>query len=133
LHYRPDYDREIQKAAAQAGACAFCGVRGPTVPTTVIPQRLGGPVGVHNLVHACPACAESKDEHDLVAWWCYELGRDKDDLPRIPAGLFLKLAYEKHAVEFGLQRSCRDISEIWSGRPDGGRAGPNARSRPKRA
>lgn len=113
-----EYDREIQKMAGDAGLCAFCGARGRTVPTVVVPKRLGGPVGLHNLVHACRPCADSKDEKDLVAWWCDELGRDKDELPRVPAGLFLKLAYEKRAVEFGLAEPCRDIGEIWSGGTD---------------
>lgn len=108
-----DYDREIQKLAQQAGRCVFCGTEGQTVPVEVIPQRLGGPVGIQNLVHACPGCAASKADKDLLAWWCDELGRDKDDLPRIPAGLFLKMAYEKHTVAFTLQRYCDDIRKIW--------------------
>ncbi len=95
-----DYDREIQKMAREEGVCAFCGAAGRTLPTPVVPRSLGGPVGVHNLVQACPACSESRDEKDLLAWWCDDLGRDKDELPRVPAALFLKLAYEKDAVEF---------------------------------
>ncbi len=110
-----DYDREIQKLAQQAGVCVFCGTQCVTVPVEVVPRRLGGPVGVHNLVHACRECAASKDEKDLLAWWCDELGRDKDELPRIPAGLFLKIALERHTVRFGLERRCNDIREIWRG------------------
>ena len=87
-----DYDREIQKLAQQPGGCVFCGKQCDTVPTEVVPRRLGGPVGIHNLVHACLRCGGSKADKDLLTWWCNELGRDKDDLPRIPAGLFLKLA-----------------------------------------
>jgi len=110
-----DYDREIQKLAQQAGICVFCGKRCNTAPVEVVPRKLGGPVGVHNLVHACSQCAASKADKDLLAWWCDELGRDKDDLPRIPAGLFLKLALERHTVGFGLKRRCNDIREIWQG------------------
>lgn len=109
-----DYDREIQRLARQAGVCVFCGKEGPTVPTEVIPRKLGGPIGLHNLVHACPACAASKDDKDLMTWWCDELGRDKDELPRIPAGLFLKMAYERHTVAFTLKKRCEDIRHIWT-------------------
>jgi hypothetical protein len=112
------YDREIERAARQTGRCVFCDARGETVPVAVIPSHLGGPVGVHNLVQACSSCAASKGDKDLFVWWCDELGRDKDEMPRIPAGLFLKLAYEKHTVEFGLGRPCQDIRQIWTGTPE---------------
>jgi hypothetical protein len=110
-----DYDREIQKLAQQPGLCVFCGTHCETVLTEIVPRRLGGPVGIHNLVHACRECAASKGDKDLLEWWCNDLGRDKDDLPRIPAGLFLKLAYERHMVGFGLKRYCDDIRDIWHG------------------
>ncbi len=110
-----DYDRELQKLAQQPGMCVFCEKRCTTVPVEVVPRRLGGPVGIHNLVHACRDCAASKADKNLLDWWCDELGRDKDELPRIPAGLFLKIAYERHTVGFGLQKPCRDIRDIWHG------------------
>lgn len=110
-----EYDREIQKLAQQPGVCVFCGKQGHTVPTEVIPRRLGGPVGIHNLVHACAECSASKDDHELVAWWCDVLGRKKEDLPRIPAGLFLKMAYERHTVAFKLKGFCDDIRHVWQG------------------
>jgi len=110
-----DYDREIQKLAQQPGVCVFCGRECKTVLVEVVPRGLGGPVGIHNLVHACPQCAASKDDKELLAWWCGDLGLDKDDLPRIPAGLFLKLAYEQHTVGFRLQKACNNIRDIWQG------------------
>ncbi|MDZ7336127.1 MAG: HNH endonuclease [candidate division KSB1 bacterium] len=109
------YDREIEKLAQQPGVCVFCGKQGKTVLTEVVPRKLGGPVGIHNLVHACQRCADSKGDKNLLDWWCNILGRDIEDLPRIPAGLFLKLAYEKHCVGFGLRRRCEDICHIWHG------------------
>lgn len=108
-----DYDREIQKLAQQPGRCVFCEKLTQTVPTEVIPRRLGGPVGIHNMVHACAACAKSKGDQEFVRWWCIDLGRDKDELPRIPAGLFLKLAFERHTVSFSLEDYCDDINNLW--------------------
>ncbi len=108
-----DYDREVARISQDPGLCAFCGTAGPTTTVSIVPSRRGGPVGLQNLVYACLPCAESKDDKDLFSWWCDELGRDKEDMPRAPAGLFLKLAYEKHTVEFTLNRPCHDIREIW--------------------
>jgi hypothetical protein len=109
-----DYDREIQKLAQQPGICVFCNSPKGYVPTMVIPGHLGGPVGIHNQVYTCPECAASKTDMDLLGWWCDILGRDKDDLPRIPAGLFLKMAYERHAVCFTLGKPCQSIRVIWT-------------------
>jgi hypothetical protein len=110
-----DYDREIQKLAQQPDLCAFCGSRRHTVPVELIPRGLGGPIGIHNLVHACHECADSKADKELLTWWCDDLGYDKDKLPRVPAGLFLKMAYERHTVGFRLKKPCYDIRDIWSG------------------
>jgi hypothetical protein len=110
-----DYDREIRRLAQQPGVCVFCGRRCRTIPVQVVPRELEGPVGLQNLVHACAECAASKDDKDLLQWWCDELGRDKDDLPRIAAGLFLKMAYERHSVGFRLKERCDDIRQIWRG------------------
>jgi len=108
-----DYDREIAKLAQLQGVCSFCGARGDTIPTQLIPRALGGPVGIHNLVHACRACSASKADGHPLKWWCDELGRDKDDFPRVPAGLYLKLAYERRAVAFKLDSPCDDIRNLW--------------------
>ena len=47
-----------------------------------------------------------------MRWWCVDLGRDKDELPRIPAGFFLKLAYERHSVSFTLEDYCDNIRDL---------------------
>jgi hypothetical protein len=111
-----DYDREITLAAQQAGVCAFCGIQEPTAPVEVIPQQLGGPVGIHNLVHTCGKCATAKAGKEALRWWCDDLVRDKDEFPRVVAGLFLKLCLEKHTVAFGLQSHCDDIRDLWQPR-----------------
>jgi hypothetical protein len=110
-----DYDREIQHLARQRGLCAFCGNFGGDLVTEVVPRCLGGPVGIENLVYACGACATSKGDLAFLEWWCGKLGRDKDELPRIPAGLFLKMTWERHQVDFTLGWPCHDILDIWHG------------------
>jgi hypothetical protein len=108
-----DYDREIQKLAQQQGICAFCGAHSATAVITIIPERLQGPVGIQNQVYACALCAAAKGQKGLFEWWCDDLGHDKDELPRIPAGLLLKMAYERHAVAFTLDRPCSSIRDLW--------------------
>lgn len=108
-----DYDREIQHLARWPGACAFCGASDAGSTLELIPRRLGGPVGLQNVVYACGACAASKGDKGLFSWWCDDLGRDKDELPRIPAGLLLKMALERHAVKFTLDSPCRSIRDLW--------------------
>jgi len=108
-----DYDHEIQLPAERPGECAFCGRMSDTFLTEVVPRRLGGPIGIHNLVQACRDCAKSKGDKDLMEWWCKDMGRDKESLPRIPAGLFLKLAHERHAIGFALEKPFTDILDIW--------------------
>jgi hypothetical protein len=111
-----DYDREIQMLAEDAGRCAFCGRHRQCRPVEVIPRGAGGPVGLHNLVYGCDDCATSKAAMDFIWWWCRKLGRDKNILPRVPIGLYLKMAYERHRVGFTLQAPCRDICDIWDGK-----------------
>jgi len=108
-----DYDRELRKQAQERDRCAFCGQSCVTTVVELIPSRLGGPVGLQNQLYACHRCAESKGDRNLIEWWCDVLKRDKDDLPRIPAGLFLKMAYERHLTNFTLDRPCHDIRELW--------------------
>ncbi len=108
-----EYDREIRRLAREPGRCCFCGCTGATSPVEVIPAKLGGPVGMQNLVHACSNCATSKGDQHPLRWWVEDLGRDKDDFPRVPAGLYLKLCYEKHATGFTLNRKCSDIRDLW--------------------
>lgn len=110
-----DYDREIQRLARRTGICAYCEKRDSTIPTEVVPRKLGGPIGIHNLVHACRPCSVLKANRDLIEWWCQELEREIDELPRIPIGLYLKLTYERRAIEFSLRKPCEDIGQLWPG------------------
>lgn len=108
-----DYDRELLMLANASDSCTYCGTKTDrAVPSEVVPRALGGPIGVHNLVMACPTCARSKEGRDLVEWWTKALGRNKDELPRVPAGLYLKIAYETHKVNFTLNVKCSDIGQI---------------------
>jgi len=109
-----DYDRELHRLAHEPGICAYCGNRSPkTVPSQLVPTELGGPIGIQNQVLACPKCATSKEGRDLVEWWEDELGKHHDTLPRVPTGLYLKMAYEIHTVNFTLKARCSGLSGLF--------------------
>jgi hypothetical protein len=109
-----DYDRELLHLAQQPNLCAYCGcANARVVPSEVVPRPLGGPIGVHNQVLACSRCAESKGERDLVDWWRNVRGGHHDTLPRIPTGLYLKIAYEAHQVNFSLREHCTDLGQLF--------------------
>jgi hypothetical protein len=108
-----DYDRELVRLAEQSGVCAYCGTNGEVCPSQIVPQSLGGPVGIHNLVLACEKCDQSKNGRDLVDWWRHGLGRSHDTLPRIAIGLYLKIAYEFHRINFTLNEKCTDLVQLF--------------------
>lgn len=110
-----DYDRELAHLSAGSNICCFCGEQTSKLqPAAVVPRRLGGPIGIHNSVLACDECVRSKNDKDLVKWWCAELGRKRDDLPRVPLDLYLKIAYEHHKLNYTLKKACSDLQELFS-------------------
>jgi len=110
-----DYERELLHLAQLEGICGFCAIRGTNFkPVHVVPRWLGGPIGIHNLVMACDTCAKSKGDKDLVEWWCNDLGKERDELPRVPLGLYLKIAYERHKINFTLKKRCEKLGDLFT-------------------
>lgn len=109
-----DYEREIEHVSEKQDICVFCGAKAPNLKIVhIVPKCFAIPPGVHNLVYACSACADSKGEKDLVDWWCHELGRPKDEIPRIPIGIYLKVAYELNKINFSLKKPCNGLGEVY--------------------
>jgi hypothetical protein len=110
-----DYEREIIKAAEDSSACAFCRARQKKcVPVHIVPKTLGVAPGMHNILMACQGCASSKGEKDLMAWWCKDLGKPRDDVPRVPLGMYLKIAYDLNKIKFTLQKPCKALGEVFA-------------------
>jgi len=68
---------------------------------------------MHNIVYACKECPISKGEKDLVEWWCKDLKRLRDELPRIPLGPYLKIAYKQHKINFSLQKPYQSLGDLF--------------------
>ena len=110
-----DYERELLHITEKENTCAFCGANSaPFRPVHIVPRLLGVPPGMQNLVIACEACANSKGEKDLVEWWCMDLKKTRDELPRVAVGLYLKIAYELHKINFTLRKNCQSIEKIFA-------------------
>ena len=110
-----DYDREIVRIAEGQDQCCFCGAKSKACrPVHVVPRSIGIPPGMHNLVMACKNCEQSKQEKDLMSWWCNDLKKPRDDVPRIPLGLYLKIAYEMNKINFTLKERCKGLGDVFS-------------------
>ena len=110
-----DYEREILHIANIKGTCAFCGIDCKKhLITHVVPRSYGVQPGMHNIVYACERCLSSKEEKDFVLWWCRDQERSRDEMPRVPLGLYLKIAYELHKINFSLKKACSELEEIFS-------------------
>lgn len=109
-----DYERELLHIANMPNICAFCGVKCAKCQMThVVSRSFGVQPGMHNIVYACETCSASKGEKDFVEWWCKDLKRPRDELPRVPLGLYLKIAYEIHKVNFSLKKSCQSLEKLF--------------------
>ncbi len=113
------YDRELL-ALAGADACAYCGAKGDLRAEPVVPRASGGPLGLQNSVLTCQECAAEKGVRDLVEWWLSRAGRDLDNLPRLPIGLYLKMAFEAHQTHFTLNSPCQSLAGLFPQHTRGG-------------
>lgn len=110
-----DYDREILKIAEREDQCCFCGTKSKGCePVHVVSRSIGIPPGMHNLVMACKECKQSKQDKDLMSWWCSDLNKPRDDVPRTPLGLYLKIAHEMNKINFTLKEKCKGLGEVFS-------------------
>ncbi|MBW2038059.1 MAG: hypothetical protein JRI46_00440 [Deltaproteobacteria bacterium] len=109
-----DYERELLHIAEVPNICAFCESRSANCKIThIVSRSFGIKPGMHNIVYACETCCASKGEKDLGEWWCKDLKRPRDEIPRVPLGLYLKIAYELHKVNFSLRKSCQSLEKLF--------------------
>ena len=129
-----DYDRELWiKETTPQALCAYCGGPGPLMADHIIPLSLSAPDSVHNLVRCCVACNGSKSDRDLVEWWddtlLGRLGPAANSLPRVPAGLYLKLCFDWLKINNLLELPARDLYDLLPFRPRPGSSKPSGSSR----
>lgn len=83
---------KMQMASTEKN-CVYCSRENELSWDHLIPQSKGGPDDAENLVLCCRSCNSSKGNRGLYAW----VGiKNKDNLPRLVAGKYLKLLYDLH-------------------------------------
>jgi 5-methylcytosine-specific restriction endonuclease McrA len=105
--------REYVKEHEEPGLCVYCGARGVLTIEHMLPRARTGPDIPENAVWVCASCNSKKGSKRLYEWYGLE---NRNALPRIAEGKYLKLLYslhEKHgtldAVPVALCSSC-DLS-----------------------
>ncbi len=74
-------------------ACEYCEKTSDLSWDHIIPRSKGGPDTADNLILCCKSCNSSKGSKGIYAWFGLE---NKDTLPRLVAGKYLKLLYDIH-------------------------------------
>jgi len=85
--------REWLKEHEKPDECIYCGSKENLTVDHILPQIRGGPDIPDNAIKACKNCNSSKGGKRLYEW----IGlKQKDEIPRIAEGKYLKLLYELH-------------------------------------
>ena len=99
--------REWVKEHEKPNECIYCGVKGDLTVEHILPQCCGGPDITDNAIRVCKKCNSSKGGKRLYEW----IGiKNKDKIPRIAEGKYLKLLYELHEKSGTLITSKEDLT-----------------------
>lgn len=101
--------REYVKEHEQARKCVYCGTSSRKLTLEhMLPSSRKGPDSTDNAVMCCAKCNQSKGGKRLYEWMGIE---NKDEIPRIAEGKYLKLLYclheEKGTLDFPVKKMCR--------------------------
>jgi hypothetical protein len=96
--------REWLKEHEKPNECIYCGSTKNLTTEHILPVSCGGPDTADNVIKACQSCNSKKGDKRLYTW----IGlANKDEIPRIAEGKYLKLLYELHEKNgtLGLDKS----------------------------
>jgi len=85
--------REWVKEREDSGICIYCGERIALCTDHLIPKSRGGLDIGDNAATACVTCNTSRGDKGIYEWFGL---REKDEVPRIVEGKYLKLLYQLH-------------------------------------
>ncbi|MCD6215939.1 MAG: HNH endonuclease [Candidatus Aenigmarchaeota archaeon] len=85
--------REWIKEHEKPNECIYCGSKENLTVEHILPKSCGGPDTPDNAIKVCKKCNSSKGGKRLYEW----VGlKNKDKVPRIAEGKYLKLLYKLH-------------------------------------
>lgn len=85
--------REWFKELEKPNQCIYCGSKENLSVEHILPQCCGGPDIADNVIKSCRNCNSKKGKKKLYEWYGLE---NKDEIPRIAEGKYLKLLYKLH-------------------------------------
>ncbi|MCX6778406.1 MAG: HNH endonuclease [Candidatus Micrarchaeota archaeon] len=85
--------REYLREQEKPGVCIYCGAKTGLTVEHILPRCRGGPDSPDNAVMVCKSCNSRKGGKRLYE--CFGL-EEKDKIPRIAEGKYLKLLYSLH-------------------------------------
>ena len=77
----------------EVDSCIYCGSMEQLTTDHILPRARGGPDMADNAVRVCKGCNSSKGSRRLYEWYGLE---ERNDLPRVAEGKYLKLLYSLH-------------------------------------
>jgi hypothetical protein len=99
--------REWLREHEKPDECIYCGKKGDLTTEHILPTSRGGPDTTDNVIRVCKSCNSSKGSERLYEWYTEE---NRDKIPRIAEGKYLKLLYEIHKKNNSLdnEKMCED-------------------------
>ncbi|MEM5799355.1 MAG: HNH endonuclease [Candidatus Aenigmatarchaeota archaeon] len=85
--------REWIKENEKPNECIYCGSKKDLTIEHILPLCRSGPDTPENVIKVCKKCNSSKGEKRLYEWFGLE---NKDKIPRVAEGKYLKLLYKLH-------------------------------------
>jgi hypothetical protein len=84
---------EYIKEHESKSACIYCGSTEKLTVEHILPSSRGGPNTADNAIFICKKCNSSKGAKRLYEWFGFD---NKDKIPSIAEGKYLKLIFELH-------------------------------------
>jgi hypothetical protein len=100
---------EYIKEHENKNVCAYCGSTGDLTLEHILPTVRGGPNIADNATFVCKKCNSSKGPKRLYEWFGYA---NRDKIPRIAEGKYLKLMFELHKRMGTLDMSKDQIQQL---------------------
>jgi 5-methylcytosine-specific restriction endonuclease McrA len=98
--------REYVKERQMEGSCVYCGSRGQLTLEHILPRARRGPDAADNAMWICRSCNSSKGAKRLYEWYGLE---ERNDIPRVAEGKYLKLLYALHEEKGTLDSTPRSL------------------------
>jgi hypothetical protein len=101
--------REYEHEFNSSDSCIYCGAETDLTVEHMIPVSRGGPDHPDNFVRVCKHCNSSKGNKGVYEYFGYE---NRNKIPRIAEGKYLKLLYSKYEKRGILMVHVDDIEQL---------------------